>query len=90
MYSLVSEQVTPVMTFEILKTSCKTYRSDYNPLAPIVEYTLHFTKIFILKEGIIKNLSYERRVYESADVSSLSCVIIFFYYLISLRKAKLV
>ena len=36
-------------------------------------YSARMTKISILKyEGIIKKMSYERRVYESVDDSSLS------------------
>ena len=42
------------------------------PLAPSVEYTLHLTKILILRqEGIIIFFSYERRIYEPVDVRSL-------------------
>ena len=47
-------------------------------LTPIVDYTIHLITILILKcEGIIENISYERRVYESVDDSSQSLVKIF-------------
>ena len=43
------------------------------PLLHISHYSVHMTKISILKyEGTIKKISYERRVYESVDGSSLS------------------
>ena len=44
-----------------------------NPLLHTGHYCVRMTKILILKlEGIIKKISYERRVYESVDDSSLS------------------
>ena len=55
-----------------------------NPLAQSVEYTLHLTKILILKlERIIGKISYERRIYESADVAGAYLGL----YLTSLRKS---
>ena len=39
----------------------------------IVDYTLHWAKFLFLKcDGIVKRISYERRVYESVDDKSLS------------------
>ena len=43
----------------------------YNPLATSasVQYTLQLTKILILRsEGILKKMSYERRVYKSVNI----------------------
>ena len=45
----------------------------FNPLPAIVSQVVRLAKILILIwEGIIKNISYERRDYESVDVNSLS------------------
>ena len=42
-------------------------------LAPSVDYTIHLTKISILKcEGLIEKNSYECRAYEPVDGRSLS------------------
>ena len=47
--------------------------NPFNPLLHTGHYSVDMTKISILKlEGIIKKISYERRVYESVDDSSLS------------------
>ena len=47
--------------------------SRVNPLLYIGHYSVRIAKILILKsEGIIKKISYERRVYESVDDNSLS------------------
>ena len=43
-----------------------------NPLLHIGHYSVRMAKISILKEGIIKKKSNERRVYESVDDSILS------------------
>ena len=58
------------------------------PLSPSVEYSLHLTKISILKqEWSTKKNSFERRVYESVDVRRIFWVIYRLY--IGLRKAVL-
>ena len=43
----------------------------FNPLVHNVQYKGRLTKILILK-GILKKISYERRVYESVDEKILS------------------
>ena len=44
----------------------------YIPLAPIIDYTVHLTKLLILKcEWTTKKKSIERRVYEWVDEKSL-------------------
>ena len=58
------------MLLSLLKKK-RVYRL-YIPLISSVEYSLHLTKISILKyEGSIKKISYECRAYESVDVRSL-------------------
>ena len=48
----------------------------FNPLLHVGHYGVRMTKISILKKEVtIKNFSYERRVYESVDDSSLSYAI---------------
>ena len=49
-------------------TKLCTPSSNINPLLPIAHKSARIDKISILKlEGIIKNISYERRDYESVD-----------------------
>ena len=50
-----------------------TEHHSFNPLMPMSSKWGSLTKILILLlEGIIKNVSYERRAYESVDEKSLS------------------
>ena len=48
-------------------------RNNFNPLLPNVPQMVRLAKILILiLEGIIKQISYEYRDYESVDEKSLS------------------
>ena len=66
----MSRQTQPILGY-ISKTYEKKNKNCFNPLLHTCHYSVRMTKISILKSDHQKN-SYERRVYESADDSSLS------------------